>query len=311
QLLIWTGIFTTSLLQKCTRRQQSLVFLGSGSFCIILLLETFHGLLFEMPTRIHILRPAPADVFHWLQDFACPIYQAIEAETNECVPPSDPASVWPYMTIRNVLHGGLVMAHLSLLDPAVLMGRQVFEEALRIPLVAHRMNYIVMSLRDVYPKFVHDIDAGLASEEELSGKFDQVRNLAMNFILLNVETEDLLPQQTPSSVRDILLKHFDCIRFNIGNLKMCLDLWEEYVPCRHNFYQSARNSGSALRWAVKMANRGLANYAVPGPIDKYLDRANVFIEAEAQRARQIFAFDTRRDLVYLTDPRHPDLFVRL
>lgn len=25
-------------------------------------------------TRIHVLHPAPFDVFHWYQDFACPLY---------------------------------------------------------------------------------------------------------------------------------------------------------------------------------------------------------------------------------------------
>ncbi|KAI0855242.1 hypothetical protein F4860DRAFT_520046 [Xylaria cubensis] len=263
--------------------------------------------------RIHVLRPAPDDVYHWLQDFACPIYQALDAETNEWISPNNPPRVTSSTIIHNVLHKKLVQANLSLLDPNVHMGRQISTHAdeQEIRFIAQRIRRIVDSLRHAYLEFVNDINAYMASEEEFSGKFRQVRNCTNRFLLFHIGTEDLLLPQMPRTVRDRLQRHFANVRSALRNLRACIDFWGKQRSDRQKYYQGVRKGASFLLWVVKMANRGLAGYD-PGPIQSpCLERAQIFKQAEIRRAEQTFALDPKQDLVYLTDPRHPDLFVQL
>ncbi|TRX97232.1 hypothetical protein FHL15_002026 [Xylaria flabelliformis] len=262
--------------------------------------------------RIHVLRPAPDDVFHWLQDFACPIYQTLYAKTNECISPNSPPPVTSSEIIIDGLHRKLVKADLSLLNPDVHMGRRISSHADEqdIRFIAQRIGRIVKSLRHAYPRYVHDINAYMASEEEFSSNFDLVQSCTNSFLLFHVGTENLVLPQMPRTVRDRLQRQFANVRFVLRNLKACLDIWQKRENDRLKYYHGARKGVSFLGWVVEMANRGLADY-VPGPIHQCLPRANIFKQAEIRRAGQRFAFDPTQDLVYLTDPRHPDLFVQL
>ncbi|KAJ2985954.1 hypothetical protein NUW58_g5263 [Xylaria curta] len=76
------------------------------------------------PPQIHILRPAPADVFHWVQDFACPIYQAIYAGTNKPVegdPSKRDSPLFACKAANDALKDKLMKVDLSIFGP----GRQV------------------------------------------------------------------------------------------------------------------------------------------------------------------------------------------
>ncbi|KAI0189201.1 hypothetical protein EV127DRAFT_409091 [Xylaria flabelliformis] len=255
------------------------------------------------------------------EDFACPIYQPLDAETNERLSLQNLPRVTSFTIINNRVHKKSVKANLSLLDPDVHMGRQVSSHADEqdIQLIVQHIKRIVDSFALDYPRYVQYINACMASEEEFSGNFDQIRN-GTNCFLLNtpshhaqfhIETEDLLLPQMPRTVRDRLQRHFDNVRSGLKKFKACLDLWESRENDGQRYYQGARKGVSFLLWVVKMANRGLADY-VPGPVrNPILPRAKAFKEAEIRRAERTFAFDPKQDLVYLTDPRHPDLFVQL
>ncbi|KAI1756343.1 hypothetical protein F4782DRAFT_550184 [Xylaria castorea] len=258
--------------------------------------------------RIHVLRPAPADVFHWLQDFACPIYQALDAETNEDVTLRIP----PSTIARIVRSWKLVKGNLSLLHPSLHMGREIPStdaDVLYIKYVAERMGRVVTALTG-YPELVNAINLYLVSEEKLSSNLLRARNCTVSFAAHNVEIEDLLPQ-LPGTVHDGLQGHLDNVKLGLGSLKDSLDLYEADAHNKQQHYQVARRNGRHLYFVVELANRGLANYANPGLIDRYLLRAAVFRQAEVQRAGQRFGIAPTRDLLYLTDPQHPDLFVRL
>ncbi|RYC54219.1 hypothetical protein CHU98_g11987 [Xylaria longipes] len=247
---------------------------------------------------IHVLRPAPADIFHWAQDFACPIYQAIDAGTNkplEDVPLNCPAPISSCTFARNVLRQKLMDADLSLFDPDVLqLGGDIpskFAEKAYITNALQRTKRMIQIFTE------HSLFADI-----------------INILLCNAELEVLLIRPLPGTVLYRFQWHATNVRRCLRRLRHYLEFYEAEEAKAHEkqkHYEAAHRYGLQLEQDVKRANRGLANYAMPGWIDPYLPRVATFRQAEAQRARQKFAIAPKQDLVYLTDPQHPELFVRL
>jgi hypothetical protein len=74
---------------------------------------------------------------------------------------------------------------------------------------------------------------------------------------------------------------------------------------------AGRKQVMVLQTDVERARRGTEYYAMPGCTHALLLGALVFERKENVRAKQGFAVAVDRDLVYVTDPRHCDLFLRL
>ncbi|KAI0102763.1 hypothetical protein GGR51DRAFT_278619 [Nemania sp. FL0031] len=118
----------------------------------------------------------------------------------------------------------------------------------------------------------------------------------------------------PHSVHSSIVMHCTAIRDRLRAVTQSLDNYEAYINSesdRTRYRNEAEEHVKELKMVVTRAQRGLPDYCVPGCINSLIPRAREFRRIEGDRARQVFAVAVERDLVYVADPRHPDMFIRL
>ncbi|KAI0438869.1 hypothetical protein F4803DRAFT_73788 [Xylaria telfairii] len=131
--------------------------------------------------RIHVLRPAPADIFHWNQDFACPIYQAIDMTTNKPLEEDPLGRLKPILTCtfaHEVLCRNLVKGDLSLFRPGVQAGSNIplTPEAQASIATANAWAHLVEAKYAYFRLVVESFNRDLTSERRLAMRIDSTQH---------------------------------------------------------------------------------------------------------------------------------------
>ncbi|KAI0430668.1 hypothetical protein F5Y09DRAFT_306923 [Xylaria sp. FL1042] len=115
----------------------------------------------------------------------------------------------------------------------------------------------------------------------------------------------------PSSVRDRMRVYYSLIEVSLCGLSARL---RYYKQCSNEERRSQNEliveDRDTIRYISDRTSRGEQSYMTP-PLGRCSSDIVAFRREEAQRARQRFLVAPDRDLVYVTDPRHPRLFLQL
>ncbi|KAI0399819.1 hypothetical protein F4802DRAFT_620776 [Xylaria palmicola] len=260
------------------------------------------------PPRIHMLLPAPETCYHWLQDFACPVHQVIDPTTGAEVK-ERPLERFTAASACKIAHDVIapksLRVTLSHFDPRIQPGSLIPtqpEDEIYFRDVMIYLHGLAHDLNDVAQVFRLIFSFGDFVPTILVDSTDAWRLLLQTY-------ETAIPPN-PESVSAKVRVSIAAIQAGIEDFRRALDQWLE-TPNGAGVFASTEEPMMRLHDEVDAFVDALTGHLVPPPVDSFLLRAPEFRQGETQRAMQSFVIAADRDLVYISDAQHYDLFLRL